>query len=51
MDQVLPSRQEAPFLPCDVAGDLHHPLGIGMGRHARDMDLPAAKVHEKQDME
>src|SRR5262249_22325237 len=39
MDQVLPGRQDTPPLHGDVAGDLHHPLGIGMWRHTRDMDL------------
>jgi hypothetical protein len=50
MDQVLPGRQEASFLHRDMAGALHHPLGIGMGCHARDMDSPAAQMHETQDV-
>src|SRR5712692_4366533 len=43
-------KAEPPLLHRDMAGDLHHPLGIGMGRHARATDLPAVKVHETQDI-
>src|SRR5713101_8617306 len=48
MDQVLPGSQAAPLLHGDIARHLHHPRCRGMGRHARDMDLPASQVDEKQ---
>src|SRR5712691_8598463 len=48
MDQILPRREEAPFVHGDVPRHLGHPRLIGMGRDSRDMDFPAAQMDEKQ---
>src|SRR6266851_98860 len=48
MDEVLPGSQEAPFVHRDVPRHLHHPRLIGMRCHARDMDLTAAQMDEKE---
>src|SRR5262249_41960104 len=49
MDQVLPGSQAAPLLHGDIARHLHHPRWCrGIGRHARDLDLTASQMDEKQ---
>src|SRR5438093_100445 len=42
------SPQDAPLLHGDIARDLHHPGLIGMRRHPRNMDLPAAQMDKKE---
>ena len=48
MDQVLSWRQKSPLLHSHIAGDLHHPLLVGMRCHPDDMHLAAFQVNKEQ---
>ena len=50
MNQVLPRRQEAPLLHRDIAGDLYHPLFVGMRCHTGNMNLPTTQMYKEQDV-
>jgi hypothetical protein len=47
MQERLPHRQAPPRLHRAMAGDLHHPLDMRMGRYARDRELPAVSARHE----
>jgi hypothetical protein len=47
MQERLPHRQAPPRLHRAMAGDLHHPLDMRMGRYARDRERPAVSARHE----